>query len=100
MDEYITKEQVIEWFRPYEHTDESVPYYELVTDIREMKSADVAPVVRCKNCKHHYDCGVHFCDRLGMDCPDDSDFFCSYGERKPLHDPDDFCNFGVIKEDG
>jgi hypothetical protein len=45
-------------------------------------TADVAPVVRCKDCKHHYDCGVHFCDRLGMDCPDDSDFFCSYGERK------------------
>ena len=32
-------------------------------------------VVRCKDCKHHYDCGVHFCNRLGMDCPDDSDFF-------------------------
>lgn len=43
---------------------------------------DVAPVVRCKDCKHHYDCGIHFCNRLGMDCPDDSDFFCSYGERK------------------
>ena len=46
------------------------------------KAADVAPVVRCKDCKHHYDCGVHFCNRLGMDCPDDSDFFCSYGEPK------------------
>lgn len=44
MSEYITKEQVIEWFRPYGHTDEGVPYYVLVTDIREMKSADVAPV--------------------------------------------------------
>lgn len=32
--------------------------------------------------KHHYDCGIHFCNRLRMDCPDDSDFFCSYGERK------------------
>lgn len=50
--------------------------------IEIIPAADVAPVVRCKDCKHHYDCGVHFCDRLGMDCPDDSDFFCSYGERK------------------
>lgn len=25
---------------------------------------------------------AHICDRLGMDCPDDSDFFCSYGKRK------------------
>lgn len=48
----------------------------------EEDAANVALVVRCKDCKHHYDCGVHFCDRLGMDCPDDSDFFCSYGERK------------------
>lgn len=48
----------------------------------DLPAADVVPVVRCKDCKHHYDCGVHFCDRLGMDCPDDSDFFCSCGERK------------------
>lgn len=45
MAEYITKEQVIEWFRPYGHTDEGIPYYGLVTDIREMKAADVAPVL-------------------------------------------------------
>lgn len=50
--------------------------------IEIIPAADVAPVVRCKDCKHHYDCGIHFCNRLGMDCPDDSDFFCSYGERK------------------
>lgn len=47
-----------------------------------LPTVDAVPVVRCKDCKHHYDCGVHFCNRLGMDCPDDSDFFCSYGERK------------------
>lgn len=45
MAEYITKEQVIEWFRPYGHTDKGIPYFGLVTDIREMKAADVAPVV-------------------------------------------------------
>lgn len=45
MDEYIGKDQVIEWFRPYGHVDEGIPYYGLVTDIREMKTADVAPVV-------------------------------------------------------
>lgn len=51
-------------------------------EVIDAPAADVAPVVRCKDCKHHYDCGIHFCDRLGMDCPDDSDFFCSYGVRK------------------
>lgn len=44
MAEYIAKEQVIEWFRPYGHTDEGIPYFGLVSDIREMKAADVAPV--------------------------------------------------------
>lgn len=39
------------------------------------------PVVHCPECKHHHDYGTHFCDRLGMDCPDDSDFFCKYGVR-------------------
>ena len=44
MAEYIDKEQVIEWFRPYGHMDKGIPYYGLVTDVREMKVADVAPV--------------------------------------------------------
>ena len=47
-----------------------------------VKALDAVPVVRCRECKHHHDCGTRFCDALGMDCPDDSEFFCSYGERK------------------
>ena len=45
MADYVGKEQVIEWFRPYGHEDEGIPYYVLATDIREMKPADVVPVV-------------------------------------------------------
>lgn len=56
--------------------------------IEQFPAADVAPVVRCKDCKYYYECGVNFCDRLGMDCPGDSDFFCSYGERKNGGDND------------
>ena len=44
MDEYITKEQVIDWYRPYGHTDEPIPFGTLVSDLRNMKSADVATV--------------------------------------------------------
>jgi hypothetical protein len=51
-------------------------------EIRHAPTVDAVPVVRCKDCKYYYECGVNFCDRLGMDCPGDSDFFCSYGERK------------------
>ena len=45
MDEYVTKEQVIDWYRPYGQTDESIPFETLVSDLRDMKAADVAPVV-------------------------------------------------------
>lgn len=53
-------------------------------DVRRLLSipaADGEPVARCPECKYHHDCGTHFCDRLGMDCPDDSEFFCKYGAR-------------------
>lgn len=48
MADYVGKEQVIEWFRPYGHEDEGIPYYVLATDIREMKPADVVPVVHTR----------------------------------------------------
>ena len=53
-----------------------------VAMVTNAPAVDAVPVVRCRECKHHHDCETHFCDALGMDCPDDSEFFCSYGERK------------------
>lgn len=50
MAEYIEKNQVIEWFRPYGQTDEAIPHDVLVNDIREMAAADVEQVTRCKDC--------------------------------------------------
>ena len=44
MDEYITKEQVLDWFRPYGHMDEPIPFETMVSDLRDMPAADVAPV--------------------------------------------------------
>ena len=44
MAEYVTKDQVIEWFRPYGHTDEGIPFDVLKDDVQEMPAADVAPV--------------------------------------------------------
>ena len=46
MAEYITKEQVIDWFSPYGHLDKPIPFETLVSDLRVMKSADVEPVKR------------------------------------------------------
>lgn len=50
MGEYIEKDRVIEWVRPYGQTDESIPHDVLVSDIREMPAADVEQVTRCKDC--------------------------------------------------
>ena len=44
MAEYVTKEQVIDWYRPYGQTDEPIPFETLVSDLRDMKTADVVPV--------------------------------------------------------
>lgn len=86
MAEYIDREALIAEFKRLKLGENS--FIERVfadgvyAIIEQFPAADVAPVVRCKDCKNYYECGVNFCDRLGMDCPGDSDFFCSYGERK------------------
>lgn len=52
-------------------------------------AADVAPVVRCKECKHYepeeYECGCVFAGGLSYVKADD---YCSYGERKDGGDED------------
>ena len=45
MDEYIRREDVIEWFMPYAHVGESIDADVVISDIKGMKAADVAPVV-------------------------------------------------------
>lgn len=44
----------------------------------EIPAADVAPVVRCKDCKHEFGGSCIICG-FQKRKPDD---FCSYGERK------------------
>ena len=43
MDEYIRREDVIEWFMPYAHAEESIDADVVISDIKGMKAADVAP---------------------------------------------------------
>ena len=45
MDEYIKREEAIEWFMPYAHAGESIDADVVIYDIKGMKAADVAPVV-------------------------------------------------------
>lgn len=49
-------------------------------EIREMPAADVAPVVRCKDCKHYRNHPDGLC-YLHAVCVE-PDNFCSYGERR------------------
>ena len=42
MAEYITKEQVINWFRSYKYF--KISFETLASDLRSMKAADVVPV--------------------------------------------------------
>lgn len=86
MAEYITKEQVAEWFRAYGHWDEGIPYDTLVDDIVDMPAADVLTPVRCGECRKFIrDTGlatgkdVGLCDgkMLGLVRLTD---YCSFGE--------------------
>ena len=45
MAEYSERENAIAWFVPYAHTGESIDADVVISDIKGMKAADVAPVV-------------------------------------------------------
>lgn len=49
--------------------------------IDKCPTIDAVPVVRCKDCKYH-DEGERYiyCWALKTKCPNDSEFFCKYGE--------------------
>lgn len=57
MAEYVTKEQVLGWFRPYGHMDEPIPFETMVSDLRGMPAADVAPVRHGQWIVKGYVCG-------------------------------------------
>ena len=57
MAEYVTKEQVLDWFRPYGHMDEPIPFETMVSDLRGMPAVDVAPVRHGRWIVKGYACG-------------------------------------------
>ena len=80
MAEYIEREAVIDLItRRYENP-------EICTqEINSIPAADVAPVVRCKDCKHSWEDIGGLCCSHGacVDLTVPGDFYCAYGERKP-----------------
>ena len=53
MDEYINMETAIAWFMPYAHAGESIDADVVISDIKGMKAADVAPVRHAKWVDNH-----------------------------------------------
>ena len=72
----------------FEWDDISPTRDEFVAFLKKQPTIDAVPIVRCKDCKK---------SEL---VPDFDGLYSCRGKRKPLHDPDDFCNFGVKREDG
>ena len=68
MAEYIDREAAIESL--------PVAWDSAINALRNAPSADVAPVVRCKDCKHRY--SDSWCEYVD----DDDNFYCARGERK------------------
>ena len=63
----------------------------IASEISGLPAADVAEVVRCRDCKHAWihPCGYVYCHRDGRNAYEmtfNIDGFCSYGERKKVMD--------------
>ncbi len=86
--EYLDRSSLVARMKYYEKhtTEESGEHYAYSVALREIRNApaaDVAEVVRCKDCKHKVRTdanGIVICsEEHGMYCPTESDS-CSYGE--------------------
>ena len=86
MDEYIKREAAIDAVTEvyYNTPDVNLSGEKFEAAINGILAADVAPVVRCKDCKHSWeDIGGLTCSHgVCVDCAVLADFYCAYGERK------------------
>lgn len=93
MDEYIKREEAIAYIREQSEECQKAfeelggesgiyadAYNDLAEDFYSIPAADVAPVVRCKNCRSYNKPKTGWCEvHLDREHPDD---FCGYGEQK------------------
>lgn len=90
MAKYIKCEAALAMIRPDDPSDERCAVTvatakRLVRHILTVTpAADVAPVVRCKGCKHSWEDIGGLCCGYGplVDCIVPEDFFCAYGKPK------------------
>ncbi len=80
MAEYIDREAFLE------HMKRTDRYFNVKFDIENFPTADVAPVVLCKDCSM-YEAGFCFSRYVGC------------GSVTPQRSPDDFCSYGERRTD-
>lgn len=91
MDEYIRKQDVVDEINTNADDLEqngSIPYAQgarvMAIVVEQMPPADVAKIIRCKNCKYRsydeiFEC--NWCEHEGMVREVKPDFYCGYGEE-------------------
>ena len=94
MDEYIRRQAAIDAFNRIKNTlknpetahYDTLMFYEIEDVLEDVESANVVPVVRCKDCENwqtDWNPSIpdrHYC--AVMDSMMKADDFCSYGERE------------------
>ena len=96
--EYLDRSSLVARMKYYkEHTTEgSGEHYAYSTALREIRNApaaDVAPVVRCKDCEHARDLGFQFGSLVH------ESWFCIYNGPHTTG-ANDFCSHGQKREEG
>lgn len=85
MADYIKRAEALKDFESCNAENPNWTPQRVKTLLLRQPAADVAEVVRCKDCKHKVRIdanGIVICsEEHGMYCPTENDF-CSYGERR------------------
>lgn len=97
MKEYIERAVAVKKFENYrrdceEENDERAAqiFEDCISELMAISAADVAEVVRCKECRYYQDAKINkkgflICPASGMEITETD--YCSYGERRAIdHD--------------
>lgn len=89
MDEYINRGTAIAKLTALEVTEQNATMADAKRVLADMPVADVAPVVRCKDCEYSYDEISYLCCSHGVcvDCEVPPNFYCAYGKRRAEKEP-------------
>lgn len=91
----VCDEQYKECLRKGDFRGDTVAW-DICADIKAIPAADVAPVVRCKDCKHYRNhpnglCYLHTEPKANVR---------GYSGKAVCVEPDDFCSYGEQKDGG